>query len=80
MHVVVADDGSTDRTVEVVKTIQESNANIEIISLGKNSGKSAALNQGLTVMTLLLGGETAAQAVTILMLSILAGAILRNIS
>lgn len=47
VRVIVVDDGSTDRTVDVIKSNQASNSNIELVGLVKKSGKAAALNLGL---------------------------------
>ncbi len=49
MRVIVIDDGSTDNTSDVVRSKQATNPNIELISLTKNGGKAAALNQGLKI-------------------------------
>ena len=49
MRVIVVDDGSTDNTSDVVRSKQATNQNIELISLTKNGGKAAALNQGLKI-------------------------------
>jgi biofilm PGA synthesis N-glycosyltransferase PgaC len=49
MRVIVIDDGSTDNTSDVVRSKQAINPNIELISLTKNGGKAAALNQGLKI-------------------------------
>ena len=49
MRVIVIDDGSTDNTSDVVRSKQATNPNIELISLTKNDGKAAALNQGLKI-------------------------------
>ncbi len=49
MRVIVIDDGSTDNTSDVVRSKQAANPNIELISLTKNGGKAAALNQGLKI-------------------------------
>ncbi|QWD67151.1 glycosyltransferase family 2 protein [Polynucleobacter sp. MWH-Aus1W21] len=49
MRVIVVDDGSTDNTSDVVRSKQATNPNIELISLTKNGGKAAALNQGLKI-------------------------------
>ena len=51
VRVIVVDDGSVDRTVEVVRSNQAVKSNIELISLGKNGGKAAALNHGLKMST-----------------------------
>jgi len=49
MRVIVIDDGSTDNTCDVVRSKQATNPNIELISLTRNGGKAAALNQGLKI-------------------------------
>jgi biofilm PGA synthesis N-glycosyltransferase PgaC len=49
MRVIVISDGSTDKTVEIVKSTQLSNPNIELIGLVSNGGKAAALNHGLKI-------------------------------
>lgn len=47
VRVIVIDDGSSDGTVEVIKSNQAIYSNIELVSLVKNGGKAAALNHGL---------------------------------
>jgi biofilm PGA synthesis N-glycosyltransferase PgaC len=49
MRVIVISDGSTDDTVDIIKSNQASNPNIELISLVANGGKAAALNHGLKI-------------------------------
>jgi biofilm PGA synthesis N-glycosyltransferase PgaC len=49
MRVIVISDGSTDDTVDIIKSNQASNPNIELISLVANGGKAAALNCGLKI-------------------------------
>jgi len=45
-EVCFIDDGSTDKSLEVVKNLCKSNSNIKILSFRKNYGKSAALSVG----------------------------------
>lgn len=45
-EVIVIDDGSTDRSWEVVKNYQEKKENFKGIQFNRNYGKSAALNEG----------------------------------
>jgi len=45
-EVCFVDDGSTDKSLEVVKNLRKSNSNIKILSFRKNYGKSAALSEG----------------------------------
>ena len=40
------DDGSTDRTVAVLRTLRERSVRVGVISFRRNYGKSAALNEG----------------------------------
>jgi biofilm PGA synthesis N-glycosyltransferase PgaC len=47
IHVIVIDDGSKDRTVEIVREYLPLHSNLELIDLQKNGGKAAALNHGL---------------------------------
>ncbi len=44
--VLVVDDGSTDDTVQTVEALQAQDPKIELLSLGRNLGKAAALRQG----------------------------------
>lgn len=46
-RVVVVDDGSIDDTAEVVTSLQISHPRLDLISLGANKGKAAALKRGL---------------------------------
>ncbi len=46
-EVICVDDGSTDGTIERLKTHHRRNPNIKIISLSRNFGKEAALTSGL---------------------------------
>ena len=43
---IFVDDGSTDRTVAVLRTLRDRSPNVGIISFRRNQGKSAALNVG----------------------------------
>ena len=47
VRVIVIDDGSSDGTVDAIKSNQDIYSNIELVSLVKNGGKAAALNHGL---------------------------------
>jgi len=44
---IFIDDGSTDRTLEIIKKVALSRKNIEVISLSRNFGKEAAIFAGL---------------------------------
>ena len=50
-EVVLVDDGSTDRSWEVIEGLSENNAHIKGIKFQRNYGKSAALNEGFKVVT-----------------------------
>lgn len=43
---IFIDDGSTDRTVAVLRTLREKSPRVNIVSFRRNQGKSAALNVG----------------------------------
>jgi len=45
-HVLVVDDGSTDKTREVARDLADRLAGVELISLGRNQGKATALKHG----------------------------------
>lgn len=47
LKVYFIDDGSTDRTVDVVKTLHEQDARVHMISFSRNFGKEAAMYAGL---------------------------------
>jgi len=49
MELIVVNDGSTDRTSKVLKTIK--NRNIRVINQRKNQGKGAAIRKGLKEIT-----------------------------
>jgi glycosyltransferase involved in cell wall biosynthesis len=45
-HVLVVDDGSTDKTREVVDDLADRHREVRLMSLGRNQGKAPALRQG----------------------------------
>ncbi|WP_322937306.1 glycosyltransferase family 2 protein [Nocardioides bizhenqiangii] len=45
-HVVVVDDGSTDKTREVVADLADRHSAVRLLSLGRNMGKATALRRG----------------------------------
>ena len=45
-EIIFVDDGSTDRTMEVVKELRSSDANVHYVSFSRNFGKEAALYAG----------------------------------
>lgn len=51
LKVYFIDDGSTDRTVDVVKTLHEQDARVHMISFSRNFGKEAAMYAGLLAAT-----------------------------
>lgn len=48
-HVLVVDDGSTDKTREVMIDLAQRHAGVELLSLGRNFGKASALRRGFDV-------------------------------
>lgn len=48
-EIIMVDDGSTDESWEVVKSLRASNPNIKAISFQRNYGKSAALNEAFKI-------------------------------
>ncbi|MEX0798535.1 MAG: glycosyltransferase family 2 protein [Bacteriovoracaceae bacterium] len=48
-EVIIIDDGSTDRSHQVIKSISEHDSNFKYLSMVKNCGKSVALNEGFKV-------------------------------
>lgn len=47
VHLVLVDDGSTDGTVEVLRTMAQDRPTVEIMVLERNAGKGEAVRQGL---------------------------------
>lgn len=45
-EIVIADDGSSDKTIEIAKSFEGRIKNFKIVGLGKNTGKGFAVNQG----------------------------------
>jgi biofilm PGA synthesis N-glycosyltransferase PgaC len=51
IHVIVINDGSSDETVRSVREFENKHPNLELVDLGINGGKAAALNHGLKKCT-----------------------------
>ena len=51
IHIIVINDGSSDKTVDSVKALQSAHPNLELVDLGHNGGKASALNHGLAKCT-----------------------------
>ena len=49
MEVIVINDGSTDKTLEVIKRLKEKHSNLKILDKKVNSGKADSLNQGIAI-------------------------------
>lgn len=47
IHFLFVNDGSSDKTVEILEKIKEKSAQVDLISLRQNSGKGEAVRQGL---------------------------------
>lgn len=50
-EIIIANDGSTDRTAEKLALLSSSDARIKVINLEHNSGKGAAVKEGLRHVT-----------------------------
>ncbi len=48
-EIIVVDDGSYDNTAECIRNFKQDKDNIDIVCLGKNSGKGAAVRKGIEV-------------------------------
>lgn len=46
-EVIFVNDGSSDKSIEILKTLKEKNSSIRVINLSRNFGKEAALTAGL---------------------------------
>lgn len=51
LEIVCVNDGSTDQTLEALKSAQQSNTYIRIIDFSRNFGKEAAITAGLDFAT-----------------------------
>ncbi|MCK4694575.1 MAG: glycosyltransferase family 2 protein [Candidatus Cloacimonetes bacterium] len=49
-EIIFVDDGSTDRSFEVMKELAKKDKNVKVIEFRKNFGKSAGLNKGFDVV------------------------------
>lgn len=48
-EIVFVDDGSTDKTLEILKDLEAKNSNVKILSFRKNRGKAEALTAGFKI-------------------------------
>lgn len=51
MSIILINDGSTDKTAEILDSLEKSHQQIKFINLKKNIGKAGALNEGLKYCT-----------------------------
>lgn len=47
IEIIFVDDGSTDKTIKVIKKLQEKDSRVHFISFSRNFGKEAAMLSGL---------------------------------
>lgn len=51
IEVLLVDDGSTDRTVDVLRTLADTEPRLRVVRLDRNSGKGAAVRRGFAEAT-----------------------------
>ncbi len=55
MEVLLVDDGSKDKTLEIAKALSQNDSRIKYLSFSRNFGKEAAIYAGLKIRIILKG-------------------------